>query len=437
MDRLAEEAVRHPDLRLDPLNEKGLDARDAALAHALYDASVRRWITIAALAGRFLRQPWPGLEPPVRAALLAGAAQCLFFDRVPVHAAIDESVEWTKALRGKGASGLVNAVLRRLAELPERDPDGAPALDPAWENAPDRLPMPDGRAARLPANTLPADPVARAAVACGLPRWQVDRWADAFGVEKTVAICRHTLATGPTILHAPGRSPADHPGLLAHEAPGHLVFSGTRPELQSLLAAWPDAWVQDPTAADALRLAPEGTGRVIDLCAGRGTKTRQLLATRPGALITACEVSPARLEDLQRLAEGHAARLTVCRPAEAAAELAGAADLVLADVPCSNSGVLARRVEARHRCGPTQLVRLRDQQREILTLARGMVAPSGVVLYATCSLEAEENREIAAWAERALGLTLEDHRLTLPAGGPGLPTTTYRDGGFAARLRAP
>lgn len=435
-DRLATEAARYPDLGLDSLDDARLDRRDAALANAIYDAAVRRWLTISRLAGLFLRQHWTGLEPGVQAALLGGAAQCLFFDRIPIHAAIDEAVEWTKAASGKGASGLVNAVLRRVAELPERDGEGTPVRRERWANTPDELPMPDGGALALKRAAFQEDDLPRIGAATGIPVWQVERWADQFGTDDAEHIAWHALTTGPTLVHAPGGRP-EHPALEPHETPSHHVFLGTRPELQTLLADNPHAWVQDPTAAAAIELLGDiQPSRVVDLCAGRGTKTRQLLHRFPEAVITACEVSTDRLRDLKTLAEGHAGRLDVARPAQLAKTTDHRADLIVADVPCSNSGVLARRVEARHRCSAKQLRRITEQQREILTLARGMLAPGGKLLYSTCSLEREENQAMTVWAGRTLQLDIREERLTLPAGGPGRSPSEYRDGGYAAVLVA-
>lgn len=438
MDRLAIECAQYPDFGLDPLDDSGLSDRDAALAHAIYDAAVRRGITISRLAGGFLKQPWHGLEANVQAPLLAGAAQFLFLDRIPTHAAIDETVEWTKHASGRGSAGLVNAVLRRIAGLVLRDPEGNAQFRPTWQNARDELPLADGRSLMLNGQVLASQELPCASVATGVPNWQIERWADEFGVDDALHIAWHSLATGPTILYAPAGMP-ESPATAAHHSESHRVFVGPRSGLGDLLAATPHVWVQDATASSAIELlsGDETTppARIVDLCAGRGTKTRQLLERYPTAEIVACEVSQPRLEDLQRLAHVSGGRVRVCRPEQAAREFSGACDLVVADVPCSNSGVLARRVEARHRCSERQVKRLNEQQREILGVAHSLLAPGARLLYSTCSLEHAENASMAAWATRVLGLTLVREHLTLPAGGPGRPASEYRDGGYAAVLQ--
>jgi len=435
--RLAEEAARYPDFCLDPLETPGASDRDAALGHAIYDAAVRRWVTISYLAGQHLRQPWDGLEPGVLGALLGGAAQLLFFDRIPPHSAIDEAVEWTKHAVNPQAAGLVNAVLRRIAGMIVRGPDGDVQRRGAWTGAREELPLADGRVLMLAGQVLPPDIARRTAAATGVPAWQIRQWGAEYGEDDALHLAWHSVAPAPTILYAPG-GPPGCPDLAPHQSPDHWVFTGARVGLLGLLAQHPGLWVQDPTASAPIAGLPEReAGIVVDLCAGRGTKTRQLLARYPGAQVTACEVSAPRLEDLRTLASTAGGRLGVCRPDHAAAELHARCDLVVADVPCTNSGVLARRIEARHRCCAQQVARLGEQQREIVALAASLLKPGGTLLYSTCSLEAAENTAVAVWAARALGLTLADERQRLPAGGPGQPPGEYQDGGYAARLTAP
>ncbi|MFG0258815.1 MAG: transcription antitermination factor NusB, partial [Phycisphaerales bacterium JB041] len=431
------ECSQYPDFGLDPLDDAGLSDRDAALAHAIYDAAVRRGITISRLAGGFLKQPWHGLEANVQAPLLAGAAQFLFLDRIPTHAAIDETVEWTKHASGRGSAGLVNAVLRRIAGLISRDTEGNAQFRPTWQNARDELPLADGRSLVLNGPVLASHELHCASAATGVPIWQIERWADEFGVDDALHIAWHSLTTGPTILCAPAGMP-ESPATTPHHSESHRVFIGARSALADVLASGPHVWVQDATATSAIELLSGDEAstplKIVDLCAGRGTKTRQLLEKYPDAEVVACEVSQPRLEDLHRLAQLADGRVRVCRPEQAARELGGACDLVVADVPCSNSGVLARRVEARHRCSERQIKRLNEQQREILGLAHSLLAPGARLLYSTCSLEHAENAAMAGWASRVFGLTLVREHLTLPAGGPGRPASEYHDGGYAAVL---
>jgi 16S rRNA (cytosine967-C5)-methyltransferase len=435
--RLATEASKYPDLGLDTLDTGRAPERDAALGHAIYDSAVRRWLTISYLAGLHLRQQWDQLEAGVLGGLLGGGAQLLFFDRVPPHSAIDETVEWTKHAVNPQAGGLVNAVLRKIAGMIVRDSDGQPVRRESWTAARDELPLADGRTVVLHAPVLPPDGARRVAAATGVPVWQVRQWAERFGQDEATRLARHAIATAPTIMRT-ANSTFDEPTLTTHESAAHRVFVGSRSELVALLGRHPALWVQDPSASAAVTaLGAQPAKLVVDLCAGRGTKTRQLLAKYPDAQVVACEVIDPRLADLRALAETADGRLRVCRPEQAVEELRGRADLVVADVPCSNSGVLARRTEARHRCGPRQVTRLADQQREIVALGASLLVPGGRMLYSTCSLETEENAAIATWAGRALGLAKSSEHQRLPGGGPGLPPGAYQDGGYTAVLRSP
>src|SRR5690349_15754598 len=112
MERLLAQARKFPELDFAPLDIGSLDARDASLAMALDHAVARRWLTLATIIESRLSRPWEQLETKLQAALLCGAAQLLLLERVPDHAAINETVEWTKHQVRAKAGGLVNAVLR-------------------------------------------------------------------------------------------------------------------------------------------------------------------------------------------------------------------------------------------------------------------------------------------------------------------------------------
>ena len=425
---LARHAERMPDLGpLDP-DTRALSARDAALAHAIIDASLRRWFTLSyiieAAAGRDIRET----EPKMQAALIAGAAQLLLFDRVPDHAAIDETVEWAKRRIRPGAAGMVNAVLRRVAGVRgEAVPD--------WDDRPDAIPLSEGGALTLRDVRLPEDPTYRLVIACSLPGNLLGAWSS-LGTDPR-ALALHTLVHPPTVCFTGNDAGiADDPRFIPHDAPGHSVFIGERSELGRALRERPSIWVQDAAASEVVAgLEPEGESVVVDLCAGRGTKTRQLLRAFPSASIVAAEVDPDRMDALRHAFKDDA-RVEVVHAESLADRGPGWADLVLTDVPCSNSGVLARRTEARYRVRSGALDRMIATQREILAAARTMIRSGGRLVYSTCSLEPEENAAQARWAVSEFGLTIERERALLPAGGPGGPDNAYRDGSYAAELRA-
>jgi len=431
---IAAQVDRYPEFNLDPPDESGMEPRDAAFAHAIYQGVLRRWFTLAHLLNHFLApRRLSDAQPEVVAALLGGAAQLYLLDRVPTHAAIDESVEWVKRKSNPGAGGLVNAVLRRIAEL--RDP--ASEDRPAWRDARDQIPKSDGSAVKLTQGILPPNLGQRLSVIASVPVPAVERWVRSYGAEEATRLAMHTIVDAPVVLNATfARDASELPGV-AHESAGHLVYTGPVGELGGLLDGRDDLWVQDPSSSRTVEAIPACEPRIVlDLCAGQGTKTRQLSKRFAGARVIATDTDRERLRILRGVARSLPNVQDVeIQDVEAVLASAGQkADLVLVDVPCSNSGVLARRIEARYRLSREGLERMVLTQREILRRGAELVAPGGRLVYATCSIEAEENQEQAAWAASTFGMRVEFEELRMPRGGPGDPETGYRDGAYTAVL---
>lgn len=441
--RLADDAKRFPDIVPRPLEtsstkERPLDARDAAFAHALYDQTVRRWYTLQAVVAPRLNQPFIETETRLRAALLGGAAQLILLDRVPPHAAISETVEWAKRAIRPGAGKLVNAVLRRVAELvgdDRRYRDG-------WDDDRDAIPLSDGRALVLTQPVLSEDPLDRLSAATSIPRPLIASWHDHLGPDAARSLALHALAHAPVTLNT---SCAESPVELGtpHNTPGFRVVAPDTPGFTELLEQRTDVWVQDPTSSEAVASVADlagaiGTGLIIDACAGKGTKTRQLARLFPDAEIIASDTDRERYAVLERVFAGHP-RVRVIPYADlldaviSRAEPARA-DLVLLDVPCSNSGVLARRPEAKYRVATRQHDRLLDTQRQIIADSLRLLSDRGAILYSTCSLQPEENHDQADWARTWHGFNPTRQRLTLPEGLPGGDPACYRDGGFSVLL---
>ena len=174
---------------------------------------------------------------------------------------------------------------------------------------------------------------------------------------------------------------------------------------------------------------------IVDLCAGKGTQTRQLAAIHPQALIIATDANPRKLAVLREEFAGHD-RVQVVEPA-GLIDHAGRADLVVVDAPCSNTAVLARRVEARYRCTDEILAELLDLQRQILVEAVRLTAPQGRILYCTCSVEPQENTEQARRLVKWHKARVESETHLLPSGRPGGPVSGCRDGGYFVVLQLP
>jgi len=435
LERLAARVRSFPDLPIASLDPSGLEARDAAFARALDLAVARRWLTLVALAEPHVERGWARLQDPLKAAILTGAAQLVLLDRIPDHAAVDASVEWVKRTAGAGAGGLVNAVLRRIAEsraelLPADHPDAIAAVGRT-----DLVPLSDGRAWRLARPVFADETVSLLAAQTSHAKDLVVHWIGAHGRERTREICRHDLAEAPTLVTGLSAATAGRfaDRLAPHARAGWWCWNGPAAELSGLLAADPDARVQDPGSAEpvaAVAAAGLEPKVILDLCAGRGTKTRQLATAFPSATVVATDIDAARRRDLAALART-SDRIEAVDPGDVTRWF-GKADLVVLDVPCTNTGVLPRRPEARYRFTRARLDSLLELQREIAAGALPLLSPRGSVLYSTCSLEPAENARQAEWLRRRAGLAPVVERQRFPEGMPGQPAATYLDGGFHA-----
>ena len=440
--RLAEEAEKFPDLGLADLDTSGLNDRDAAFAHAIYDAAVRHWITIEYLVLSRLANPERPLDAEVVAAMLAGAAQIFYLDRVPAHAAIDEAVEWVKRAGKPKATGIVNAVLRRLAELKAGE-SGEGTYRAAWTGGRDELPLPasPGEAERrvlvLRKPDLPGDSTERLAIATGHPLPLVKGWVGRFGRDVATRIALHAVVKPPTVLNtAYAKSLPD--GLVPSKAPGHHALIDSR-DVGEILRGRHDLWVQDAASSRAVaaasRLIPAGSVKtIVDVCAGQGTKTKQLAMAFPNAKVIATDADAKRMATLRETFANHP-RVRVVELHRLEAECPNGVDLVVLDVPCSNTGTLARRPEARFRTATDQIARLGPIQDSILKRGVALANANGHVLYSTCSIEPAENQERVAKSADGLPLRLVKDELTLPEGVPGDGAEAFQDGGYWALLK--
>jgi len=362
----------------DLLRGKAIDAlspADRHLATTLVLGVLRWQIRLDEQLKLLIKKPGAKLDPEVSIALRLGAFQVQFLDRVPAHAAIDQSVQLTRQSGHRFASGLVNAVLRKLA-------DSGPVAK------------------------FPEESTAEVALAEAHPAWLVERWTRLYGLEATRAICRHGQAQPPRIVR-----------LVNHTVEAELTGVGLRLEPEAILTAARTVISGDVTATAAYRegrvrvqdegsqliaelaaCATEDSSRkietILDACAAPGGKTLILAERNPAARILACESSAQRLAELSKRLAPYAGRVE-CRLAEATAlKEESSFDLVLADVPCSGTGTLGRNPEIRHRLRPEDLPRHAERQRAILSAALRAVRPGGSVVYSTCSLEPEENEQV-------------------------------------------
>ena len=456
---VAYQTRKFPDLSLEPLQTEGLSDRDAAFAHHLYNLVVSRWFTCQHLLQEHLNKPWREMIPPAKAALLVGSAQILFMDRVPIRAAVHESVGWVKSNGGLNTGKMVNAILRRIGALVEFEPEvdlesevvmpkpGERMREPEmerrfrdrWTDRRDELPLPDGRALQLTAEALPDDPMRRLEVATSHPLGLLPSWAQHATLSEVRALALHGLASPPVIVnttHATRDLPTDV--LRAHSVPGHHLYTGPMSDLGRFLSERDDLWVQDPASTLAVGSIADLKPKVIyDVCAGLGTKTRQLAASFPEAKIVATDIDLVRLAGLQKAFADHP-RVEVIKYEELQTRSA-VCDLVVLDVPCTNTGVLARRPEARYRHQPRRVDELIGVQRQIIAdsirlLPGAGASGGGAILYSTCSLDPRENEEQAKWARKWHDFEVTREHRRLPEGGPGDPDERYTDGSYAVLL---
>lgn len=408
--------MRWPDLAIEPPERDVLTQRDAAFARALETATIARWRTLEALLSVVLRRQIGDLEPRVHGALLGGAAQLFLMDRVPDHAAVSETVAWCKRKIRPGAAGFVNGVLRALIRLRGETLEADDPAARAFHERRDLLPLSSGKAVAFTQPVFSEDPTRRLGEQASIGEALLRSWISV-GFDIALARASHSLMQPPITLHrADGTAE---------------VFTASHAELVEILATEPAARVQDRGSAQACECARNLSPKlIIDFCAGRGTKTRQLAAMHPKAIILAHEVDEARRVDLYTTVS----RLPNARVPKARelAEALREADLVLFDVPCTNTGVLPRRPQARYRFSTERTRSVRGVQKAIVAECMVLMKPAAHVLYATCSLEPDENTQQAKWINKRFGAECLTEGLIEPEGQAGDLAERYGDGGYHA-----
>ena len=443
------------DLLETALHGAQLSPADRALCQEITYGVVRWQATLDGLIAR--KTDGRGQKSALQNLLQLGLYQIFWLDRIPDHAAVNETVELAKQ-NGFGAqAGFVNAVLRGYL----REHDETKKL-------------------------LAGLKISQPALGWSHPEWLVARWQKRWGAERTAQLLEwnntppKTFARVNTLKFGRAGSPlpAEHPQAEngAHgvtrptfENAGdlltrwrdenveydfvrrdwleeNLVFEmKSHPPLNSL-ASFRDGWfyIQDPgTLLAVCQLGPQPGETILDFCAAPGGKTTFIaqLMNNQGRVV-AQDVSDERLKWIQE----NCARLGVTcveiqraagilpaglgkKDGTASGTLAARFDRILVDAPCSNTGVMRRRVDLRWRIQPSEIERLRSAQLDLLKQAATQVKPGGVLVYSTCSLEPEENGEVVKQflSERA-DFKLESERELLPF-------VDNVDGAYVAQLK--
>ena len=424
-----------------------LGGREAALATEVGLGAVRHVVTIEHVLGNVARFRGRRTPPLLRAIVYTAAYQIIWMDRVPLFAAVDEAVALATREVGRRAAGMANAVLRRLtgAVAERRVPWvrlEARQVRVAWDQAClfGRAVLPtaegdDGAARHLAAAT--GERPARYAELCaryGAEQAESIAWAGQ-AVPVTV-LQRNSLRVTPAEFAQDVRVAYGDSVEVAGDAafvPATVAVTDAAPFLEGRV------FVQDATAhaaAAALRARPGE--RVLDLCAAPGGKSVALaLAMDDRGVVVACDTVPERLkrvsENVARLGLS-CVRTRVTTPAGVEPLAEGEPfDAAFVDVPCANTGVIARRPEARLGLTAQKLDSLVKVQQVLLRKAAHAVRPGGRVVYSTCSLEPPENEQVvAAFLAANPTWRLDATETTLPAWGPR--PADWRDGGYFARL---
>jgi len=406
---------------LQALDAKLSDNRDARFARHLAIGAVRWQKRLDWIIAPCCSRPIDELSPWARHILRLGTYEFFWLDRVPQRATVHTSVELAKHFTHRGIASLVNAVLRKILRQKTQ------------------IQYPDPQ----------REPLRYLAIYYSHPEWLVERWVQRWDNEfvKTILATNNQPSQLNLRLH-PLRA---HPNLASEldlepvgPLPGFFKAANGAKIFASHAYDQGQFQVQDPNAALAVALLdPQPGEHLLDLCSAPGGKaTQAAIAMDDRGLVVATDISASRLqrvrENAQRL------RLRNLHPVvrDGTTPGTGLFDRVLVDVPCSSTGVLGRRPDARWRRKPDELKDLTNRQSLLLQRAYEHLRPGGSLVYSTCSLEEEENEGVVEhflnqvstaqleradtyfpnqpWAKRYI--------LTIPGHHPG-------DGSFAARIR--
>ncbi|HLV88684.1 MAG TPA: 16S rRNA (cytosine(967)-C(5))-methyltransferase RsmB [Candidatus Sulfotelmatobacter sp.] len=352
---------------------ENLSPVDHSLATELVMGVIRWRLWLDAQIAPASSQPLSKLDLEVLIALRLAVYQLRFLTRIPEHAILNESVELVKRARKRSAAPFTNAVLRKIARTTPDTPQNASTAN------------------------LSRD--------LSHPEWLVQRWIQRFGAEITRRICLHGQSTPATTLRL--RTP---------EAEALIVDAGISLAPGALLSFARRATSGDVTKTDPFRngqiiiqdeasqlvaslIGHDLQGNILDCCAAPGGKTLVIADRNPQAMVTAIDLHPHRAHLLRKLARvANQERMQIVAADARHMPTSSAFTRVLADVPCSGTGTLARNPEIKWRLQPRDLSDLHTRQWAILRSAMNQVAPGARLLYSTCSLEREENEDVVEQA---------------------------------------
>ncbi|MBZ5504036.1 MAG: 16S rRNA (cytosine(967)-C(5))-methyltransferase RsmB [Acidobacteriia bacterium] len=312
--------------------------------------------------------PFRKLDLEVLTALRIGVYQKQFLSKVPAHASVNETVELVKHAKKVSAAGLVNAVMRKVKSA---------VYDP--------------HASRLTGVEYLSSALAH-------PKWLVERWVKELDEANTRLICEYDQHVPPAVLRLSGIEDEARLAQQGIQLASGALMKNARAVVGGELSATkllPGGNIAIQDEGSQLVAALMGKGRrILDCCAAPGGKTSALATRLPAAQIVAAELHPHRAALLRKLAPQQ--NIEVLTADALALPFGPGFDRVLADVPCSGTGTLARNPEIKWKLKPEDLLDLQARQIAILRAAMRYVAPGGRLVYSTCSLEPEENEQVIA-----------------------------------------
>lgn len=398
------------------IEKSRLSRRDEALATELVYSTLRRRLTLDWIIEKFSGVEIRRIEQPLLDILRLGVLQLVYLGSVPGYAAVDESVKLAQAALGRRAAGFANSVLRKVA----------------------------AQASSVPFPSRHENVMEYISIVHSHPRWLVGRWVERLGEEAGEAVCVanntpppitarvNTLKVGREELIE--RMAAEGADVIARDEE-QMIEIVRCPERITNLCTFREGlfYLQDVSATTpAKMLAPSEGEKVLDLCSapgGKATHIAELMRNR--GLVVACDIDEGKMPKLQENIERLGMSIVhplVADGTKIDAVLKPEYDRVLTDAPCSNTGVLRRRVEARWRLREGDLKMLPKVQLGLLRSACRVLKPGGVLVYSTCSIEREENQDvIGTFLSDENDFELIEEKSFLPEGGGG-------DGGYAVKL---
>jgi 16S rRNA (cytosine967-C5)-methyltransferase len=361
--------------------------------------------------------------------LRVGVYELIYCPQEVEYAIVSEAVENTKHITNAKQAGFVNAVLRKTQK---HIINRGSRLDQAQPR--NTIPQTMDTGCEFDIEILPerdASPLEYLNIGFSLPGWLVESWLAEYGVEQTREICfainrRPGIYLRPNLLRTTaeelsGKLKAD--GFDCEIIPTAQMIKPASPGSITSLPGFDEGLftIQDLSAAQAVRLLnPQPGWTILDLCAAPGTKTTQLAELSGAkAKIIATDINGGRLEmvreNINRLGLSDCVT-TIEYPALDGFFREDGFDCVLVDAPCSNTGVLARRPEVRHRLKKSSINELAAVQIELLSKAADMLKPHGVICYSTCSIQPRENSLLVKqFLKGHTGFGLREEKLVLPS----------------------